>query len=35
LPQARRRSAFQNTNDLAREAVGCKGVFGREADGYD
>jgi hypothetical protein len=30
LPRARRRSAFQNTtDDLAREAVGFNGLFGR------
>jgi hypothetical protein len=28
LPRARSRSAFQNTNDLAREAVNCNGLFG-------
>jgi hypothetical protein len=28
LPRARRRSISQNTNDLAREAVNCNGLFG-------
>jgi len=32
LPRARCRGTVQNTNDLAREAVNCNGLFGAYAD---